>query len=401
MTLLVRDEADIIAPMLEYHLASGVDHILVTDNGSVDGTREILAAYEVRAPITVVDDPVQDKNQSAKVTLMARRAATDFRADWVINADADEFFVPRNRGLTLADVFRSMPVDIASATIPVVDMTGRPAPDGLGMARLVYRDLRALDTLFDRAGLHAHATHDAIHVGDPDVVVAQGNHYVSLASRGDIPDGLEVESIHFPWRSFRQFESKVGNAGRAYVSNPGVQPSPRHHGMRDFRFLQAGVLEESYIYRHPTTEELGGDDLPEDTWLIDRLNEIRVSGVAVNPDLLAAAMVPSDAEYPSSTVAYAQRIMPTVLAIESDRTEQAHLARQHEERIAHLEGELSARDEDQATLEHELEVRREEVRRAHQELERIRGRAYYRFALAASRAIRTSVARLRGLRRSS
>lgn len=400
MTLLVRDEADIIAPMLEYHLASGVDHILVTDNGSVDGTREILAAYEVRAPITVVDDPVQDKNQSAKVTLMARRAATDFRADWVINADADEFFVPRNRGLTLADVFRSMPADIASATIPVVDMTGRPAPDGLGMARLVYRDLRALDTLFDRAGLHAHATHDAIHVGDPDVVVAQGNHYVSLASRGDIPDGLEVESIHFPWRSFRQFESKVGNAGRAYVSNPGVQPSPRHHGMRDFRFLQAGVLEESYIYRHPTTEDLGGDDLPEDTWLLDRLNEIRVSGAAVNPDLLTAAMVLSDVEYPSSTIAYAQQIMPAVLAIESDRTEQAQLARQHEERIAHLEGELSARDEDQAALEHELEVRQEEVRRARQELKRIRGRAYYRLASAASRALRAFVVRLRGLRRS-
>ena len=37
LTLLCRDEADILDSMLRFHLAQGVDRIIATDNGSVDG----------------------------------------------------------------------------------------------------------------------------------------------------------------------------------------------------------------------------------------------------------------------------------------------------------------------------------------------------------------------------
>ena len=38
MTLLVRDEQDIVRENLDFHLAQGVDQVIVTDNGSEDAT---------------------------------------------------------------------------------------------------------------------------------------------------------------------------------------------------------------------------------------------------------------------------------------------------------------------------------------------------------------------------
>lgn len=320
MTLMVRDEADIIVPMIEYHLSAGVDVMLITDNGSRDGTRELLDLYSADSRVTVLDEPESRGEQARIVTGMARRAATDFDATWVINADADEFFVPVDRSLSLRDIFRMMPTGIASATIPVVDMTGVPARQGAGFARLTYRDQRSDDDLYEVSGLRSHATHDAIHVGAADVEVAHGNHYVSIASCGEIPMPLRLESLHFPWRSYAQFSRKVINAGAAYSSNPSVTPSPHHHGMRDYRFYRAGVLEEIYLYRHPMTSDTPSPELPPELWLLERLRELVHAPSTILPERLSAALDDSsDDPYSDSGIADAAHVARAVLLVEDER----------------------------------------------------------------------------------
>ena len=54
LTLLCRDEADILESMLRFHLAQGVDRIIATDNGSVDGSLEILQRFERRGQLTLL-----------------------------------------------------------------------------------------------------------------------------------------------------------------------------------------------------------------------------------------------------------------------------------------------------------------------------------------------------------
>ena len=57
MTLLVRDEEDIVEDHLVYHLNQGVDFVVVTDNNSVDGTRDVLDRFQRMGYVEVIDEP--------------------------------------------------------------------------------------------------------------------------------------------------------------------------------------------------------------------------------------------------------------------------------------------------------------------------------------------------------
>src|SRR6185436_3226846 len=106
-TLVVRDEADIVDDQIRYHLDAGVDFVIATDHQSVDGTTDILESYAhdgVLRRIAVTDAIMRDGPWR---TRMARLAATEHDADWVINTDADEFWMPR--GETLKGVLGSVP----------------------------------------------------------------------------------------------------------------------------------------------------------------------------------------------------------------------------------------------------------------------------------------------------
>lgn len=271
LTLMVRDEADIIVPMIEHHLAQGFDHILVTDNASVDGTAEILQEYADRGLIHLSHDPVHRKQQGVRVTEMARRARTEFAADWVVNGDADEFVVSIDRNLTVKKALEATPLSLNAFTVPVTNLIGHPARHGSGIKRLVWRDHRSDEDL-QEIGIHAQPTPNAIHRGDPTVTVAQGNHFVSLASNGQPDDAVALEVLHLPWRSWSQFERKVWQAGRAYEASPDLRPSPNHHGMADYRRARAGRLLYAFLLRFPLAEELADSTRYQpDTWLRDHL----------------------------------------------------------------------------------------------------------------------------------
>ena len=80
MTLLVRDEADIVDEQIAFHLDAGVDFVVATDNRSQDGTTEILERYASEGDLHLIREPGEDLRQSEWVTRMARLAATEFGA---------------------------------------------------------------------------------------------------------------------------------------------------------------------------------------------------------------------------------------------------------------------------------------------------------------------------------
>lgn len=271
MTLMVRDEADIVGAMLRHHFEQGIDHVIATDNASVDGTTEILESYAKMGLLTLQHDPRHQKQQSEVVTRMAREAATLHDATWVINADADEFWVAEDTGRSLREVFADISTEYRSFEVPVTDMTGVPALEGSGLSRLTLRDRRPVARM-NALGHHAHATNNYVFVADPVVKVAQGNHFVNIESQGRPEPGRGIEVLHLPWRSWKQLSRKVENAGLAYERS-GLTPSPNHHGMRDYRRLRNGLLYSYYLARHPNRaeREVKAAELVEDRRLADTL----------------------------------------------------------------------------------------------------------------------------------
>ena len=55
--MMVRNEADIIRINLLHHLASGIDHVLVVDNGSTDGTAAVLKEFSDTKRVHVFPRP--------------------------------------------------------------------------------------------------------------------------------------------------------------------------------------------------------------------------------------------------------------------------------------------------------------------------------------------------------
>jgi hypothetical protein len=210
MTLLVRDEEDALRANIEFHREQGVDFFIVTDNKSEDSTPDIAKEYESAGIAHYIYEGDDNYNQSAWVTRMARLAAAEFGADWVINNDADEFWWPR-RG-NLKDTFANIeePNNIVVAPrhdfVPVVDERDVFYHD------MVYRKRVSLNTIGKPL------PPKVAHRGDPDVQVAQGNHWAELTAEEVVIAEL-IDIFHFPIRSYAQFTNKIIKGGQAYERN--------------------------------------------------------------------------------------------------------------------------------------------------------------------------------------
>jgi Glycosyl transferase family 2 len=211
MTLLVRDEEDILRENLEFHLAQGVDEFIVMDNLSVDATPEIAREYERAGRVHYLRQTNDDYAQGRWVTQMARRAALELGADWVINNDADEFWYPHAG--SLKDVFASTAPEIGAVFAERVNFVPRMR-NGSPFWRLM--DVRQSASL---NALGEPLPGKAAHRGRPDVVVGQGNHRVT-AGGIDVPAAAApITILHFPVRSQSQLVNKIAKGGAAYARN--------------------------------------------------------------------------------------------------------------------------------------------------------------------------------------
>jgi hypothetical protein len=88
---IVKNEADYLEEWLAYHLALGVDHVIVYDNGSTDGSAALLERYINHGLVTRIDWPLGGGQLAAYNHALRMFGAT---ARWLAYYDVDEFLVP-------------------------------------------------------------------------------------------------------------------------------------------------------------------------------------------------------------------------------------------------------------------------------------------------------------------
>ena len=274
MTLLVRNEEDILRENLEFHLANGVDEFIVMDNLSVDGTREIVGEYERAGVAHLWSQPADDYSQGAWVTAMAVRAAAEFGADWVINSDADEFWWTPDGSLkdVLSDVDRGVIAVCAERT------NFPPRPDGPQpfWRRMDVRHVTSVNLLGQPL------QPKVAHRGRRDVAIAYGNHSVDVSGIAILAAPVPATILHFPLRSREQFTSKIVNGGAALARNTDVDTQVVDTWREMYDRYRSGDLDRVWngecLSDTEVARGLATGELVRDSRLIDALE--RTSAVA-------------------------------------------------------------------------------------------------------------------------
>jgi hypothetical protein len=226
---MVRNEADLIAGTIR-HMAYHCDNLIVRDNGSTDGTRDILAdlARNLCIRLSIIDDPDQAYYQAEKMTQLAQAAANLANGDelWIIPFDADELWNPwDNPHQTIRDLLAGQECDVAQAALFDYRATALD-PEGTDPFQTMQWCTRKPAELPKVAFRWQEGA-----------TIWQGNHGVDLPAGGATQTLLRVN--HFPYRSPKQFVAKAVQGARAYALTDLPEEMGKH--WRDY-----GQLHETY-----------------------------------------------------------------------------------------------------------------------------------------------------------
>ena len=249
MTLLARDEIDIVDSWLAFHLNAGADLVIATDNRSQDGTTEVLERYARTGQVRLIREPGDDLRQDEWVTRMARLAATEYGADWVINSDADEFWWPR--GASLAEVLAAVPPRYGTVGAFLRVFCPRPGEERFA-DRMTVR-FSALAPINDPASLYK-PIRKILHRGHPEIQVTRGNHALIDSPFAPLRGWFPIECFHFPLRSEAQCAHKAMLQGEAFSKHIARPPTAYHADM--FSALRSGRIGEYYEALVVSDEEL-------------------------------------------------------------------------------------------------------------------------------------------------
>lgn len=271
MTLLVKNEEQLLADNIEFHHAMGVEHFIITDNNSSDRTPEIIRQYQEKGwVLEVINETSTGYEQKAWVDRMIELAREKYHADWVINADADEFWYPK------CGDFRKL-LSQTRATVLEGHVHNVYPQEGKNWKEwnLLVREVpNAADYDLSPYSIFSCHRNKMMHRTRGYLQISMGNHRVKMLPYRCQQN--EITIFHFNLRSRQQFIDKMVNGGKELEAHKG------RHGGRHWRYYYSiykeGRLSEEYDRVVGTTvyEQLKATNyIYEDNRLRDALKTIQ------------------------------------------------------------------------------------------------------------------------------
>jgi hypothetical protein len=209
---MVRDEVDLVALSLRYHLGQGLERVLVVDNGSTDGTRDELRRVGRVLPVEWTSD-AGPFHQGLAFTEMAREAARR-GADWVVPLDADDFW--HAPGGLIAAMAQTGAGALQAPHIHFIQRRGQRTGAPEALMTMTRRVSEPVDPVAGTEAVEA-CELAYVEVGSPPkhlvrcgpgVEIGPGNHWVSGAP-GPMERPLSLACLHAPLRCPRDLLRKV------------------------------------------------------------------------------------------------------------------------------------------------------------------------------------------------
>jgi uncharacterized radical SAM superfamily Fe-S cluster-containing enzyme len=228
----VKNEIDIIEAFVRHTLAL-VDHLVVLDNGSQDGTVDVLQALAKEGlPLEIVEDASPGQYQVQRMNrLMHEHAVAQHAADWVFALDGDEFLAfPEGSSLIPEGAAPDRPIlltwrsyvpdpsDNLGELNPVLRIRRRRIVEGREYAKVIVP--RALAAL-------------------PQAALSLGNHELLLDGQRCEPHAHpSCHLAHFPLRSLGQYATKIALTSLQYQAMARRDLEAGYHSRHAFELLK-------------------------------------------------------------------------------------------------------------------------------------------------------------------
>ena len=248
--MTLRDEVNVLPINLAYHRALGIDEFWIVDDGSEDGTVEVLKALSQRhAWINWTSDPGPFR-QSEMVTGLAQEAYKH-AADWIIAIDADEFWSTSTR--PLRDVLDTQQVGALACEVDNFVQSSHVVHDHpASLTTMIYRaepkgrreDARRLVEEGEIAFVEIAYPPKLVVRSTSSLVIGKGNHAATGFAGGE-RETTELIVLHAPIRARDRLRNRAEQGRRTAAVHP--SPDVGWHLRRVAAIEDTGELKADWV----------------------------------------------------------------------------------------------------------------------------------------------------------